>query len=145
MSIEHQRRRWQSERRIKLAIGELRIQEHFDPMIDRHGIHGAEDWQEKLGALIREADTVVFVLSPTSAVSKICAWEVDQAVAHGKRIIPVLCRPLGEVRAPLVLAALNSPLNCNATKLRLNGAFAYDHENCHSSMAHVRRGAGVAG
>ena len=79
----------------------------FDPRIDRHGIHGAENWQEKLGALIREADTVVFVLSPSSAVSKICAWEVEQAVALGKRIIPIVCRPLGDAAAPPALAALN--------------------------------------
>jgi hypothetical protein len=39
----------------------------------------------------------------------------------------------------------NSAETAMATKLRLNGAFAFDHENCHSSMAHVRRGAGVAG
>ena len=32
-----------------------------------------------------------------------------------------------------------------ATKLRVNGAIAYEHQNCHSSMALVRRGAGVAG
>jgi hypothetical protein len=39
----------------------------------------------------------------------------------------------------------NSAETALATKLRLDGAFSYDHENCHSSMAHVRRGAGVAG
>jgi hypothetical protein len=39
----------------------------------------------------------------------------------------------------------NSAETALATKLRLDGAFAFDHENCHSSMAHVRRGAGVAG
>ena len=79
----------------------------FDPRIDRHGIHGAENWQEKLGALIREADTVVFVLSPSSAVSEMCAWEVEQAVALGKRIIPIVCRPLAGAAAPAALAALN--------------------------------------
>ena len=79
----------------------------FDPRIDRHGIHGAENWQEKLGALIREADTVVFVLSPSSAVSKTCAWEVEQATALGKRIIPIVCRPLERAAAPPALAALN--------------------------------------
>lgn len=79
----------------------------FAPTIDRVGIHGAEAWQEKLGQLIREADTVVFVLSPASAVSKVCAWEVEQALAMGKRIIPVLARPLGDVAAPPALATLN--------------------------------------
>jgi len=49
----------------------------FECLIDRHGISGGEDWKRRLGNLIREADTVVFVLSPTSARSEICAWEVE--------------------------------------------------------------------
>jgi hypothetical protein len=40
--------------------------------IDRHGISGGADWQERLGELIREADTVTFVLSPEAAESGIC-------------------------------------------------------------------------
>ena len=44
--------------------------------------------------LISEADTVVFVLSPASARSEICAWEVEEAARLGKRILPVNCRPL---------------------------------------------------
>ena len=39
----------------------------------------------------------------------------------------------------------NSAETAVATKLRSDGAIAYEHQNCHSSMAHVRRGAGVAG
>src|SRR5258706_15208127 len=38
----------------------------FECLIDRHGISGGEDWKRRLGNLIREADTVVFVLSPNS-------------------------------------------------------------------------------
>lgn len=79
----------------------------FDPVLDRHGIHGAENWQEKLGALIRDADTVVFVLSPASAKSDICGWEVREAVNLGKRIIPVVHCSLGDVQPPPQLAALN--------------------------------------
>ena len=71
----------------------------FDVAIDRHGITGGEDFQRRLGALIRETDTVVFVLSPSSVQSGMCAWEVDEAVRLGKRIIPVVCRGL-ESRDP---------------------------------------------
>src|SRR5262249_48215096 len=39
----------------------------FECLIDRHDISGGEDWKARLGNLIREADTVVFVLSPSSA------------------------------------------------------------------------------
>src|SRR5215470_5880874 len=57
----------------------------FECLIDRHGISGGEEWKRRLGNLIREADTVVFVLSPTSARSEICDWEVEEATRLGKR------------------------------------------------------------
>src|SRR5262245_12010422 len=58
----------------------------FDCVMDRHDIPGGEVWKQRLGTLIREVDTVVFVLSPTSARSEICAWEVEEAERLGKRI-----------------------------------------------------------
>src|SRR6478672_13101815 len=66
----------------------------FECSIDRHGISGGEEWKRRLGNLISEADTVVFVLSPTSARSEICDWEVEEATRLGKRILPVICKPL---------------------------------------------------
>src|SRR5262245_25867014 len=79
----------------------------FAITIDRHGISGGEDWKRRLGNLIRDADTVVFVLSPTSATSDICRWEVEEAVRLGKRILPVLCRPLEAASPPPQLQNLN--------------------------------------
>src|SRR5262245_28386094 len=78
----------------------------YDIALDRHGISGGEDWQTRLGALIRDADTVVFVLSPASAGSDVCKWEVSEAVRLGKRIIPVTCRLLQNAHPPPQLAAL---------------------------------------
>ena len=79
----------------------------FGTSIDRHGILGGEDWKTRLGNLIRDADTIVFVLSPSSARSEICAWEVEEAVSLGKRIVPVVCRSLEDVTPPRQLADLN--------------------------------------
>src|SRR5215471_10726639 len=79
----------------------------FAVTLDRHGISGGEDWKRRLGNLIREADTVAFVLSPSSSRSEICAWEVAEAVRLGKRILPVLCRTLGDAKPPQQLAELN--------------------------------------
>jgi TPR repeat protein len=79
----------------------------FECFIDRQGISGGEDWKRRLGNLIREADTVVFVLSPTSARSEICAWEVEEAARLGKRILPVICRPLEGASPPPRLRDLN--------------------------------------
>jgi hypothetical protein len=79
----------------------------FQCLIDRHGISGGEDWKRRLGNLISEADTVVFVLSPSSARSEICDWEVEEAARLNKRILPVNCRPLKDVNPPARLRELN--------------------------------------
>jgi TIR domain len=62
----------------------------FQPSLDRHAIAEGEDWKARLGALIAEAETIVFVISPDSSKWSICAWEVDEAARLSKRIIPVL-------------------------------------------------------
>jgi hypothetical protein len=78
----------------------------FATSIDRT-MPGGEEWQKRLIALIRDADSVVFVLSPSSVSSKWCRWEVNQAAERGKRILPALCRPLEDASPPPQLAALN--------------------------------------
>ncbi len=79
----------------------------FEALIDRHSLREGEDWKTRLGSLIADAGTVVFVLSPDSAKSDICAWEVEAAAKLSKRILPVLWRPLDGVAAPERLAALH--------------------------------------
>ncbi len=72
----------------------------FATTTDRHGISGGEDWKRRLSGLIRDADTIAFVLSPSSARSEICEWEVEESTRLGKRIVPILCRSLMEHRRP---------------------------------------------
>ena len=79
----------------------------FDPLIDRHSIPGGEDWKAQLRHMIVEADSVVFVLSPRSAASKLCEWEVEEADQLNKRLIPVVCASLESVSVPPRLADLN--------------------------------------
>jgi TPR repeat protein len=79
----------------------------FECLIDRHGISGGEDWKRRLGNLIGEADTTVFVLSPSSARSKICDWEVEESARLNKRILPIVCRPLEGVSQPPRLGERN--------------------------------------
>src|SRR5262249_41065348 len=57
--------------------------------------------------IMADDDTIVFILSPASAKSPICTWEVDYADSLSKRIIPVLAQQLGDMSAPPKLAALN--------------------------------------
>lgn len=72
----------------------------FESSIDRHAVSGGEEWKRRLGDLISEADTVVFVLTPTSARSPICTWEVEEAARLGKRILPANWRPLEGASPP---------------------------------------------
>ncbi len=79
----------------------------FEVSIDRLAIHEGEDWKARLGALIAGADTVVFVLSPKSATSPVCQWEVEEAERLSKRILPVQAASLDGAKPPPQLAALN--------------------------------------
>ena len=71
--------------------------------VDEDDIPPAAEWRDELAAGIRAAHTFVFVLSPDSVASDYCRWELEQAVALGKRLIPVVFRPVDE--APKELAA----------------------------------------
>ncbi len=90
----------------ELAAG-LAYDGRYEVAIDRHSIIEGEDWRLRLGALIAGADTVVFILSPASAKSDICAWEVEEAHRLSKRILPVLAAPVGAISVPKKLSALN--------------------------------------
>ncbi|MBI1386541.1 MAG: TIR domain-containing protein [Rhizobiales bacterium] len=88
-------------------VAGLEFAQQFAVTIDRQSIIEGEDWKKRLGTLIADSDTVVFVLSPDSAKSEICLWEVEEAWRLSKRILPVLARPIGPLPAPERLAALN--------------------------------------
>lgn len=79
----------------------------FDVTIDRSSIVEGEDWKKRLTALIADADTVVFIVSPCSTESPICHWEVDEASRLSKRILPVLWLSTGDAPVHDHLAALN--------------------------------------
>lgn len=79
----------------------------FQPILDRHSIDAAENWRERLGALILSADAVAFLLTERSAASPVCLWEVEEAKRLGKRMIPILPRELNGVKPPETLADLN--------------------------------------
>jgi TIR domain len=78
----------------------------FAPFLDRHDIAAGEDWEARLGGLIQEADTVVYVISPEAMRSERCAWEVNKTLALSKRLIPVIYKPVSEmdIRAVAPLA-----------------------------------------
>lgn len=90
----------------EIAAG-LPLVGNFDVRLDRHSIETGVEWQERLEDLIEEADAVVFILSPDFVKSDICAWEVNIAARLGKRLVPLLLRPLGDALAPAELGVIN--------------------------------------
>jgi WD40 repeat protein len=80
----------------------------FEILLDRVGIGHGEAWRERLSRLIVECDTMVFVLSPDSVSSEVCAWEIEEARRLSKRIIPVLWRAVDFARVPMGLSAINA-------------------------------------
>jgi len=79
----------------------------FDAFLDQTDIAPGEPWKERLAGLIAAADTVVFIVSPDSIASTICAWELEESARLGKRTIPVVARPTVDADAPPTLGRLN--------------------------------------
>lgn len=76
-------------------------------LVDRVAIEIGEPWRKRLQDLIARAETIVFVLSPDSVASKVCAEEVDWGKRLGKRFIPVVARRIDDPRVPEALSELN--------------------------------------
>ncbi|MEM7327738.1 MAG: toll/interleukin-1 receptor domain-containing protein [Pseudomonadota bacterium] len=77
-------------------------------LIDRHGISKGENFQERLGEMILDCDTVVFILSDESAASEVCAWEIEEALRLSKRILVITLKDLSPgVSPPEKLAGID--------------------------------------
>ncbi|MEO1553826.1 MAG: toll/interleukin-1 receptor domain-containing protein [Pseudomonadota bacterium] len=77
-------------------------------LLDRHGISKGEDFQARLGEMILDCDTVVFILSDESAQSEVCAWEIEEAIRLSKRILVVTLSDLSDgIHAPQALAGID--------------------------------------
>ncbi len=79
----------------------------FEASLDRHSIAGGDDWERRLGELIEAADTMVFVLTPASAASPRCKWELERAVSLSKRVLPVVLLDTPEADTPESVRRLN--------------------------------------
>lgn len=60
------------------------------PVIDTRDLEFGERWQQQLRDFIRQADAIVFIVTPGSVASKWCRWEIAQVAAQSKRLVPVL-------------------------------------------------------
>ena len=78
----------------------------FAPFIDRHDIKPGELWEPRLGGLIEQSDTVVFVVSPEAVKSERCDWEINKTLTLSKRLLPVIYKPVPDAEIPPKLSEL---------------------------------------
>jgi hypothetical protein len=80
----------------------------FELLIDRTDIYALEEWWKRIEALIGQADTVVFVLSPDAVrPGTVALKEVAYAASLNKRFAPIVFRPVEDNSVPEELAKLN--------------------------------------
>jgi len=79
----------------------------LDAWVDWQDIPPSVDWMKEIQKGIEDADVFLFLVSPDSISSPICADEVGHAVLNGKRIIPVIVRDFDAKLAPASITHLN--------------------------------------
>ena len=93
-----------------------------DVWVDLEDIPPATDWRAKIWAGIEAAKSFVFVLSPDSARSEVCANELAYAVEMNKQLIPVVWRDVDPKRVPESLERKNWIFLRDDTEERPKGA-----------------------
>lgn len=75
--------------------------------VDWKGIPPRAEWLAEIRAAIDSAESFVFVISPDSVVSRVCAEELQHAVKRNKRIVPIVRREVETESVEDALAKLN--------------------------------------
>ncbi len=78
-----------------------------DVWIDFEDIPFASEWWEEICQGIEASENAVFILSPDSLESKVCALEVNYALSNHKRLIPIVFREPGDIAVPQEISHLN--------------------------------------
>ena len=76
----------------------------FETQVNRSDIADEKDWQNWHGEAIVQADTVVVVLTPDAVAASTCGWDVGYASRAGKRLIPIMIKPLDGISVPTELS-----------------------------------------
>jgi N-acetylmuramoyl-L-alanine amidase/WD40 repeat protein/SH3-like domain-containing protein len=117
-----------------------------DPANVHVGISAEDEWWKRLQAMIAESDTIVFVVSPDSARSKVCDDEIQFAQQMGKRIVPVIHRHVDIQHLPPLLASLNLKISfVNDQPSAFNSALVELAEVLHRDVHWLREGARLVG
>ncbi len=73
--------------------------------VDWEDIPLTADWWAEIQEGIEGANAVIFVISPDSVASKVCGQELEHAIQHNKRLIPLVYRDCND--APHSISHIN--------------------------------------
>jgi TIR domain len=79
----------------------------LDVLIDTRDLPLAVEFQRELLGFIRQADTVVYVVSPDSIGSQWVAWEIEQVELLSKRLASVVARDVQADTVPDGIRKIN--------------------------------------
>jgi hypothetical protein len=68
----------------------------YAPWVDWQDIPPTADWLSEIYRGIETANVFLFVISPDSVASEICTLEVEHALKHNKRLIPIVWKEVEE-------------------------------------------------
>ena len=77
------------DKEFALRLHEALTRGEYKVWIDWKDIHPTTDWWEEIEAGIEAANVFIFIMSSDSLNSKYCNKEIDHAVRHNKKLIPV--------------------------------------------------------
>jgi len=75
--------------------------------VDWDSIPSGSDWWEEIQRGIELADSFIFVLSPDSLKSQVCQQELEHAIRHHKRLLPIVIKDIDPTQTSPELARLN--------------------------------------
>jgi WD40 repeat protein len=75
--------------------------------VDWEGIPPSAKWMDTLRSAIESCDALVFVITPASVASEVCAAELEHAASHNKRIVPVVASAVEADEVPRVATERN--------------------------------------
>lgn len=79
-----------------------------DTWVDWEDILPTADWQREIFTAIEAADAFAFVISPDSVKSEVCREEIQHAMLHNKRFIPLLHRKIDDSDPDLIHPAIRT-------------------------------------
>ena len=77
------------------------------PWVDWQDIPPTFEWLDEVYAGIQAADTFLFIISPDSVVSEICTLEIEHAIQHNKRLVPVVLHDVEDDQVHSAMSAHN--------------------------------------